>query len=237
MFLTVKRKTIFTSIAIITAAVLICATVSFVAKSAYIEPTNGLTVVIDAGHGGIDGGVTGVNTQTPEAEINLAVAKSLRHFLLQKGYNVVMTRKNSDGLYGLSSKNKKLEDMQKRKEIIQNAAPDLLVSIHQNYFPRSNQRGAQVFYAPKSELGAEMAASMQQLLNTNLEASKRKAAEGDYFILQCSEYPSLLVECGFLSNPEDEALLLKAVYQEKIAYTLFCGIEMLIGGDGEKTDG
>ena len=118
--------------------------------------------------------------------------------------------------------------MQKRKAIINEAKPDLVVSIHQNFFPRANQRGAQVFYAPGSESGAEMAKTVQKLLNVNLEASKRSPAQGDYYILQCSEYPSLLIECGFLSNARDEELLVQAVYQEKVAYTIFCGIELLL---------
>lgn len=233
MFLTFKKRTILIAIITVVIAVSICVTVSLTAKSAYIEPSNGMTIVLDAGHGGIDGGVVGRTTSTPEAEINLAITKSLRHFLLEKGYNVILTRKNYDGLYGLTSKNKKLDDMKKRKEIISEAQPNLVISIHQNFFPRSNQRGAQVFYAPNSEIGAEMAKSMQQFLNSNLEASKRNSAKGDYYILQCTDYPSLLIECGFLSNPEDEALLVQATYQEKVAYTIFCGIEQILDANQE----
>ncbi len=228
MFLTIRAKKVALCLLVCVIAVTLGVTVSMVARAAYIEPSNGLTVVLDAGHGGIDGGVVGVNTSTPEAEINLAITKSLKHFLSEKGYNVVLTRKNSDGLYGLFSKSKKLDDMKKRKEIIEEAKPDLMVSIHQNFFPRANQRGAQVFYAPGSEIGEEIANSMQKVLNANLEASKRSPQEGDYYILRCSEYPSILIECGFLSNAEDEKLLLQATYQEKVAYTIFCGIELLL---------
>lgn len=233
MFLAIKKRTIFWTFAIVAFVIVLSVTLSVATKSVYIEPSNGLTVVLDAGHGGIDGGVTGSNSGVCEAEINLAITKSLKHFLLEKGYNVVLTRKNTDGLYGLSSSNKKLDDMKKRRDIIEQAKPDLMVSIHQNYFPRSKERGAQVFYAPKSERGAEMATLMQKLLNGNLEASKRNAAKGDYYILQCTDYPSLLIECGFLSNPEDEHLLLQAPYQEKVAYTIFCGIELLLNTKSE----
>ena len=92
-----------------------------------------------------------------------------------------------------------------------------------------NVRGAQVFYAPGSETGKTMAEKMQAALNTNLEACTRTAHEGDYYILQCSSTPSLLIECGFLSNPEDEKLLLDTSYREKIAYTIFTGINNILG--------
>ena len=140
-----------------------------------------------------------------------------------------MTRSSTDGLYGMATKNRKLKDMEERKRIINEARPDLVVSVHQNSFPRSNQTGAQVFYAPKSEEGKRISDIMQSILNANLN-SDREAKQGDYFILQCSEFPSMLVECGFLSTPEEEKLLVSAAYQEKVAYSIFTGIHSILGG-------
>ena len=143
-----------------------------------------------------------------------------------------MTRENNDGLYGLSTKNKKLRDMEARRDIISDAQPDLVVSVHQNFYPLSSVRGAQVFYSADSEESKAIAESVQGTLNSALEGD-RVAKTGDYYILNCTEYPSVLVECGFLSNPEEEKLLVTAVYQEKVAYTLFSAIHSLLGGQSE----
>ncbi len=228
MFLSVKKNTLVAIALVVITVVSLCLLIFPLSISSSADPL-GKTIVIDAGHGGIDGGVQGVNTGTKESDINLAISRELKRVLQKNGYKVVMTRQNTDGLYGLSSKNKKQKDMQTRKEIIEQAKADLVVSIHQNQYPRMNVRGAQVFYAPGSETGKAMAEKMQAALNTNLEACTRTAHEGDYYILQCSSTPSLLIECGFLSNPEDEKLLLDTSYREKIAYTIFTGINNILG--------
>lgn len=237
MILSIKRKTILLISLFIVCVVTFCVVVSAASKSAYSGPSLGKTIVIDAGHGGIDGGVVGTSTGTKESDINLAISKSLRHFLESKGYNVVMTRTTTDGLYGMATKNRKMRDLEARKEIINNARPDLVVSIHQNSYPRENVKGAQVFYAPKSEVGLQYSSIMQNILNITLNPNNAKVAkEGDYYMLQCSEYPSMLIECGFLSNKEEEKLLLSASYQEKVAYTIFSGINsILMTGDSENT--
>ena len=227
MFVSIKKKTVLLIALAIITAVSICL-IAYPIAAAASAPKNGKTVVIDAGHGGVDGGVVGVNTKTKESDINLTIARALKAGLESGGYNVVMTRSNSDGLYGLSSKNKKQKDMATRRDIIRGANADLVISIHQNFYPRRGVRGAQVFYAPNSETGKTMADSMQSIINLNLEACSRTAMQGDYYVLQCSEVPSLLVECGFLSNPEDEKLLLDAAYQKKIAYTIYTGINTIL---------
>lgn len=234
MFVTVKKKTIGIILFVLLITVSIGLLISPILSVG--SAGNGKTVVIDAGHGGIDGGVVGIKTGTKESDINLSIARKLKTHLTQAGYNVVMTRVNSDGLYGMASKNKKLKDMERRKEKIEEAKPDLVVSIHCNQYPRASVRGAQVFYAPDSEAGKTSAAVVQSLLNTNLEASKRVEAPGDYYILQCSQYLSLLVECGFLSSPDDEKLLIDADYQDKVAYTVFSGIHAVLNaGQGAAT--
>ncbi|MCL2798111.1 MAG: N-acetylmuramoyl-L-alanine amidase [Firmicutes bacterium] len=228
MMLVIKKRTLFAITGAAIAAVLIAA---LFAGAGVLAGTGaaatGKTVVIDAGHGGMDGGVSGKTTGIKESDVNLAVAKSLRHFLENRGYRVVMTRSNSDGLYGLSKSNRKIKDMEARRKIIEDASPDLVISIHQNAFPSPTVQGAQVFYAPSSETGAAYAKTMQSVLNNTL-GHKRVEKPGDYFILQCSECPSLLVECGFLSNPEEEKLLISANYQEKTAYAVFSGIHAIL---------
>lgn len=224
MFLTVKKRIIFISVLV---ALFILGIILAISLPTMETSGNGKTVVIDAGHGGEDGGVLGSTTSVKESEINLAISKQLKTFLEKGGYKVVMTRSNDSGLYGTVSSNKKLADMKKRKQIILDAKPDLVVSIHQNYFPSSYVTGAQVFFAPNGE-DEEIATIMQKILNRELD-SNRNAAKGDYYILQCSPYPSMLIECGFLSNPSDEKKLVTAEYQQKVAYSIYSGINFILG--------
>ena len=179
-------------------------------------------VVIDAGHGGIDGGVTGKTTKVCESEINLEIAKRLEKLFLNAGFSVVMTRKNSGGLYGIAASGYKKRDMQKRAEIIKNANPDLFISVHQNFFSDSSRSGAQAFYF--GEKDKEFALCMQNKLN-EMTTAKRKFQTlfGDYFVLKQADCPSCLVECGFLSNETDEKLLLTESHRQYVAETLFAG--------------
>ena len=121
-----------------------------------------------------------------------------------------MTRKTAEGLYDTTAKGFKRRDMQKRKEIIQREAPDMLLSIHQNYYPSSSQRGAQVFYWKGEADGEKLSLQLQNRLN-ELYAKEgvkaRKSMSSNYFILSCTAAPSALIECGFLSSPKDEKLL------------------------------
>ena len=183
--------------------------------------TGSKTIVVDVGHGGEDGGVVGASG-VKESDINLAIAVKLKKCLIDGGYNVVMTRESDVGLYGAATKNKKLADMKKRKSIICEAKPALMVSIHQNYSPSKYVSGAQVFYAPDGKSKVE-ATETQGVLNRMLNCN-RNAMPGDYYVLQCSPYPSLLIECGFVSNPEEERKLISAGYQETVAYAIYTAI-------------
>lgn len=225
-----KKKTLI--IVIITViAVATVVTVSVVSATSSAVAPNGLVVVIDPGHGGRDGGVVGSGTGTKESDVNLGIAKSLKHFLTEAGYGVVMTRESDEDLAD-SSGSFKQSDMKARKKIIENANADLVVSIHQNSYPRKEIKGAQVFYAPGSETGRTYAESMQKVLNGTLN-SDRTAKSGDYYIIQCSETPSILIECGFLSNPTEENLLITPAYQQKVAYSITTGIRLIL--EEEKT--
>ena len=181
-------------------------------------------VVIDAGHGGIDAGVRGINTDTKESDINLAISKYLRGYFSDAGFTVIMTRKTQGGLYGVSTKGFKMRDMKKRKEIIEESNADMVISVHQNFCPIPSRRGGTVFYDKDSECGKMLAASIQKSLNEMKECVRQYSPlVGDYYMLKCTQSPSVIVECGFLSNTEDEKLLVSESYQKSIAYAIFKG--------------
>lgn len=182
-------------------------------------------IILDAGHGGIDGGVSGVNTGVKESDLNLAVVKNLEKYLTDAGMTVVLTRNSAAGLYGAATGNLKKRDMKKRKEIIEKENPAIVVSVHMNNYAQQSRRGAQVFYKEGDENGKSLADNIQQSFNA-MDSCVREyfALTGDYFMLNCSDVPSVIAECGFLSNPQDEALLITEEYQSEIAYAIFKGI-------------
>lgn len=187
--------------------------------------TRRITVVIDAGHGGVDGGVVGITSGVKESDINLALSRVLQEKLENAGLNVIQTRLTESGLYGAATAGYKRRDMAKRSEIINTSSPVLVISVHQNFFSLSSRRGAQVFFRASSERSKTLACMIQSSLNAMPECVKRTdPLAGDYYILNCSDYPSVIVECGFLSNAEDEALLLTDGYREKIADTITAGV-------------
>ena len=184
-------------------------------------------IVLDAGHGGIDGGVTGKRTGVKESDLNLEIAYLAAEKFREAGFEVVLTRKTSEGLYGTTAKGFKKRDMQKRREIIDEARPAAVISIHQNFYPSSFSRGGQAFYLKGSESGVNLAECLQVALNKlygGRGAPKRTKATGDFFMLSCSEYPSSLVECGFLSNAKDEALLTSDEFKTELAEAIVSGV-------------
>ena len=175
------------------------------------------TVVIDAGHGGIDGGVVG-SQGVRESDINLKMAGILQSELEGRGYGVVMTRTSKDSLNNI-----KRLDMQARKDIIVKASPVVVISLHVNKFSDSSRRGAQVFY-DDTGVGKDFAERMQQSINQNINAKYSgrddyEAIDGNLFITKCVKVPSIIIECGFISNPEDEKLLLSQEYCKEL-----CGV-------------
>ena len=177
-----------------------------------------LTVVIDAGHGGVDGGVVGKTSGRKESDINLSISRYLQEEFEEAGFLVVQTRPTEAGLYGMATAGYKRRDMQKRAEIINSNSPALMISVHQNFFSLSSRRGAQVFFRENSENSRTLACSIQSALNNMPECVKKTdALKGDYYVLNCNDFPAVIVECGFLSNAEDEALLLSREYQKRLA--------------------
>ncbi len=189
------------------------------------EDNIAIKVVLDAGHGGIDNGVSGINTGVKESDLNLAVVKKLKVCYENAGIKVVLTRADSNGLYGVYTEGSfKRRDMENRRKVIEKTNPDIVISVHMNKFSNSSRRGAQVFFTDNNKDSVILAESIQKSFNDMEESVKKTSAlKGDYFILNSHNYVGCIVECGFLSNPEDEQLLITSEYQEKIAYAIFKG--------------
>ncbi|MGN0796161.1 MAG: N-acetylmuramoyl-L-alanine amidase [Christensenellales bacterium] len=186
------------------------------------SPAPEFVVVLDAGHGGIDGGVVGVNSGICEREINMIITYKVKALLEKRGVSVALTR--DSGLGAEPTITKKQEDMRQRKEKILKAAPNLVVSIHQNRYSSPNRRGAQAFFWGDKTLADTLQFELNEKINVPNQGREYSALKGDYYILQCTDYPSALVECGFLSSPLDEALLITDEYQNKMADCICAGI-------------
>jgi N-acetylmuramoyl-L-alanine amidase len=189
---------------------------------------NGYTIVIDAGHGGRDGGSIGVNG-TIEKEINLEYAILLKNEFVKMGFKVVLTRKNDDGLYKELATNKKMSDMQERMKIIKNANPNLMISIHMNSFNQPSAKGAITYYRINDEASKTVADLVQKNLKNNCDARWENGKTGDYYILNSSYYTSILIECGFISNAEEEKMLNSNEYKTKFVKTVSAAVGLYFG--------
>ncbi len=209
--------------------ILICAVVfgvvaGVVGAKSTTSPKPKFTIVVDAGHGGVDGGAVGAKTGITENELNLTFAKTLQKVCQEYGWKVVLTRSDLSGLYSPLASNKKRSEMEKRKEIIEKSKADLVVSIHMNSFADKSVCGANVFYAKGSVQGEKLANSVQEVFFETMQVRNSKAKMEDYYILNCVDKPSILIECGFLSNEKEEFLLQDKTYQHQMCYAIFCGI-------------
>ncbi len=194
----------------------------------YSFPTKGKIIVIDPGHGGIDPG-TSSKSGVAEDKINLQISLKLCKLIEQSGGTAILTRYDDKGLYTEGAgkvRNKKNEDLRKRNEIINNSGAHVFVSIHLNSFPQSKYYGAQTFYQKGSVQGKKLAELIQEELRDNIENKNHRVAKSidTIYILKDKVIPGALVECGFLSNPEEEKLLQEDKYQDKIAWSIFVGI-------------
>lgn len=182
-------------------------------------------VVIDAGHGGIDPGKIGING-AEEKDINLQIATLVRRYLELQDVEVIMTRETDDGLYDANASNKKVQDMKRRIAIIDETAPALTVSIHQNSYPEEYVKGAQVFYYTGSTEGQKLADFLQESLVERLDPENHRQvkANDSYYLLKKTPTPIVIVECGFLSNSEEAARLCDKSYQERVAWAVHIGI-------------
>lgn len=186
-----------------------------------------VTVVIDPGHGGVDGGAE-ADDGTPEKNINLNIALKLKQLAENDGWNVIMTREEDIGLYSEQNstiRSKKTEDLKKRKEIFDSSAADAAVSIHLNsYTADRSVRGAQVFYAD----GSEESKMLAECIQDQMKNRRRAMAKSDVLILQQAKVPTVIAECGFLSNYEESRKLRTDEYQNKLAKNIYSGIKNYI---------
>lgn len=186
-----------------------------------------ICVLIDPGHGAEDGGAVSVSGDA-EKDINLAVSLLLRDHLEASGFKVEMTR-STDDLTGTGDtlKERLHDDFSQRLKMYNSESCDLVVSIHQNKFTSPAEHGAQVFYSPNDERSENLAASIRRsvtgLLQPENERAITKAGSNIYLLNNCTK-PCVLVECGFLSNPEEAELLCDGEYQKQLAFAIYCGV-------------
>lgn len=230
------KKTILNTAIIIVAMIIIV----LIASSTIIKssPVSGHIssqpkIIIDAGHGGEDGGAIGYDGII-EKDINLAISQFLRDICVINGYDVIMTRNSDISIYDEGNntlRKKKISDMKNRLKMTQDNPDAIFVSVHQNIFAKSKYNGAQIFYSPNNpkskELGLAIQQSFQNLLQPENDRAQTKAGK-ELYLLYKSQIPSVMVECGFISNPDEAKMLSTPEYQKKVALTIFDGISKFI---------
>lgn len=190
------------------------------------DALSGMIVVLDPGHGGYDGGARAKDSGLWEKELTLQIALAVEKELKEHGASVVLTRREDIALCegDTATLKRKRQDLQARVNIAQEANADVLLSIHLNEYRTRKESGPQVFYERGGDAGRLLSGALQKALIEELEPIKERVAmAGDYFVLR-SAIPSALVECGFLSNAEEEKLLLDAAYQKRIGVALAKGL-------------
>ena len=191
-------------------------------------PINNKVIVLDAGHGVPDEGAQSSNGTT-EAESNLKIALKVQNLLEQSGATVILTRSDENAIYDLDSKTlkqKKISDIHNRVKIGNESSADIFVSIHLNKIPQQQYWGWQTFYKQESPEGQKLATSIQNSLNKSIKKENKRVPMKieNVYIIKHVEIPTTIVECGFLSNPEEEQLLLNNEYQDKLAWGIYTGI-------------
>ena len=191
--------------------------------------SNGQIIILDAGHGGMDGGCTSANGDV-EKNINLAILLDLRDLLRMSGYTVLATRDtdrsiHDDGIEGIA--NQKSSDMDNRLELFNSVQGAICLSIHQNQFTDPKYSGAQMFYSEANSRNAELAQMLQNQFVAFLQPDNKreiKLCGKELFLCYYSKNPTVMAECGFLSNPEEASLLITEDYQQKVAFTLYSAL-------------
>lgn len=221
MVINLKSKSfIICLISIVTVAILFISSNSITTFS----QSKPYTVVIDAGHGAPDGGAVGVNG-TIEKDINLQISLKLQEILENRGIRVIMTRTDDNSICDKNAKTlheMKVSDMKNRLEIINKSGADLFLSIHMNSFSKASSVGLHVFYSRNHPEISETAVLIQDSISkiTGAKTHAVKAASDTLYLMKNPTPPAILVECGFISNPEEEKLLNDDNYQSKIAFSI-----------------
>lgn len=219
----VGKKTLILSLCTVFVSVFFVCGVLFASYSVFNNNKTPV-IIIDAGHGEPDGGAVGVNG-TVEKDINLSISKKIEEVLEGKGISVIMTRTGDSGLFEKrdgSLREKKREDMNTRLSIMKKSGADLFISIHMNSFESPKANGLHVFYASNHEEIRPLAENIQERIAniTGAEAHAVKTADKNLFLMKNPPIPSVLVECGFISNPVEEKKLNDEDYQARIAWAV-----------------
>lgn len=205
-------------------------------------PITNKTIVLDAGHGGIDPGASSNDGSILEKDINLAITLKLKKLIESSGGLVILTRDNDSSLYEESGnktiRQKYNENLRNRKAIIDESNADMFVSIHLNAFTETKYSGAQTFYPENKEDSKELATCIQDELKRVVDNSNNRVIKprDNIYLLKESKMPSVLIECGFLSNEKESKLLDSDEYQEKLAWAIYSGIQKYFGEDEYKNE-
>lgn len=201
------------------------------------------TIVLDAGHGGMDSGAVGINGEL-EKNINLSVVKDLRDMLTLSGFEVVLTRDSDISIHDsgvTGTRNQKVSDMQNRLEIVKSHENCIFISVHQNKFTEPEYFGAQIFYNENNPDNRLLAQIMQDNFKVIQPQNNRqiKLSGDELYLFKNTMTPAVLVECGFLSNPDDAKLLSDEEYQRKVAFMIYNGVVrylQTVGGQSNIVD-
>jgi N-acetylmuramoyl-L-alanine amidase len=190
-------------------------------------PLSGKVIIVDPGHGGIDGGAVS-KSGILEKEVTLLISEHLRDYLQEAGALVLMTREDDHDLAGADTKRvrqRKNEDLKRRVDIVNDSDADLFISLHLNAIPSPRWSGAQTFYNRTIPENERIAKFVQDEIRRNLENTNRQAKPiHNVYLLKNAETPGVLIEAGFLSNPTESELLQTEEYQQKIAASIYQGI-------------
>ena len=191
-------------------------------------PVTGKVIVLDAGHGKPDEGAES-SAGTTEAETNLKITMKVQNLLEQAGATVILTRSDENAIYDLDKntlREKKISDIHNRVKIGNESSADIFVSIHLNKIPQNQYWGWQTFYKSGNEESTKLAKCIQTSLSEAIEKENKRVAMkiDNVYIVKYVEIPISIVECGFLSNSEEEKLLLQEEYQDKLAWGIYTGI-------------
>lgn len=197
-----------------------------------VMPITSKTIIVDAGHGGIDPGSMTDDESIKEKDVNLKIAKKVKELIEASGAVVILTRNDDTSLYteeaGKTIRQKYNENLRNRKKIIQESSADMFVSIHLNKFPQSSKYyGAQTFYPSGKEEDKQLATYIQSELKRVVDNTNNRQIKpsNDIYLIKDNEIPSTLIECGFLSNDKEAKLLNDEEYQDQIAWAIYVGIQ------------
>lgn len=228
-FVVSRRKCLVYCLFMASIGILLGTAVAISSYAGNITLNDSLTVIVDAGHGLPDGGAVGVSGSI-EQRINLDIALKLKEVLEAKGVRVIMTREGENGLWGEESQSireKKVSDMNNRLDIMKESHADVFISIHMNSYPNSKTSGLRVFYAPNHNEIKPLAENIQIRMQdiTGANTTVVKSADKTLFLMKNPPIPAILVECGFLSNPQEEKKLQDEDYQARLAWAIADAIE------------